>query len=544
MSRSAKRVPKPQTGAIVFPSWRPRRPLQAIVLVTLAVALQSRSARGAECTLRIEKVGPRADSEFGYAVSAAGDVSGDGIPDFAQGSGDARVYWYRGASGSFHRSVSMSGCFGQALALAGDIDADGVPDLLVGNPCAFNPELSRTTGDVTILSGRTGGVLRTSYGIFECAGYGSSVAGGGDVDGDATPDLLVGAPQGSCIPPDLTYVDLLSGADGHFIRWRLSQQPGGALGSSLAFIADLDGDGVADYLIGDAGANSVHVVSGASGQTIRDQTGDGHYGSSLASLGDLDGDGYPDFAVGAWSGRGAVHVYSGVSGALLMSLMGAGPEDSFGTRVEGIGDVSGDGWPDFVVGAPRPLNQSGGSAYVYSGRDGVLLCEIGGGSAGDYLGMSLARIGDLDGDGRSEFEIGAPFASIGGQTFTGRVVVYGVSLGPPLGEARHLELEKSTTSIELHWEPADPGCAGSDYAVYRGTLASLRTGVYDHTPVVCTTGGSTHDVLPPGAEAGEYFLVSVTRLNEEGSLGASSDGAPRPVGTPSCRPFRNPSACP
>ena len=339
----------------------------------------------------------------------------------------------------------------------------------------------------------------------------------------------------------LSYYELLSGADGHFIRWRLGQDYG-ALGRGLAFIGDLDGDGREDYLVGDPAACSVDLLSGV--ERADDTAVSAEVVplvSSVASLGDVDGDGHSDFAVGA-PNRGWVGLYSGGSGALIRSLDDIGYQSGFGSAVVGIGDVSGDGWPDLVVGAPGAFGGKG-AAYVYSGRDDVLLYVVGVERAGERLGSSLARIGDLDGDGRSEFVVGAPYATIGGQTNAGRAVVYGVSYGPPLGEARNLQVEKSLAGIELNWEPAEPGCVGSDYGVYRGTLASLASGLYDHTRVACTTDGSTQFTVPPDAGAGEYFLVSVTHVNEEGDLGATSDGAPRPLGTATCRPFHNTSAC-
>ncbi|MGH7313988.1 MAG: integrin alpha, partial [Candidatus Rokuibacteriota bacterium] len=85
------------------------------------------------------------------------------------------------------------------------------------------------------------------------------------------------------------------------------------------------------------------------------------FGFALTSLGDVDGDGAPDFAVGAPNqnvganvAQGQVLVVSGVSGTILHTLNDPDPQASasFGRALAGTGDVNGDGIPDVAVGAP------------------------------------------------------------------------------------------------------------------------------------------------------------------------------------------------
>ncbi|MEZ4731811.1 MAG: integrin alpha [Caldilineaceae bacterium] len=90
------------------------------------------------------------------------------------------------------------------------------------------------------------------------------------------------------------------------------------------------------------------------GETI----GDG-FGWVGAALGDLDGDGSPDFATtapfyGGASANGKIYVYSGQSGTLLHEAVGV-EGNRLGYSISSTGDVNNDGTPDYIVGSrPRP----------------------------------------------------------------------------------------------------------------------------------------------------------------------------------------------
>src|SRR5262245_50647366 len=92
------------------------------------------------------------------------------------------------------------------------------------------------------------------------------------------------------------------------------------------------------------------------------------FGTSVAIVGDVDGDGFDDFVVGAPAGSGFARVFSGRDRALLFQWNGD-PGDSLGASVSGPGDLDQDGYADVLVGATG----NGTRAIAYSGRDGTVL---------------------------------------------------------------------------------------------------------------------------------------------------------------------------
>jgi hypothetical protein len=132
-----------------------------------------------------------------------------------------------------------------------------------------------------------------------------------------------------------------------------------------------------------------------------------HFGQSVASIGDTNGDGVPDLLVGAWhddpAGRtdaGAATLFSGANGSEIRRHDGGAAFDLFGFALAGAGDVDGDGRADYVIGAY--LADAGANATgrvtMYSGASGAALWSRSG-AVDDLLGYAVAGIGDVNGDG-------------------------------------------------------------------------------------------------------------------------------------------------
>ena len=143
--------------------------------------------------------GDSAGDRFGNSVSSAGDVNGDGFDDLIVGaqnddnngtdSGSARVF--SGADGSVLYNFdgdSAGDLFGGSVSGAGDVNGDGFDDLIVG---AQNDDNNGANGgSARVLSGADGSVLYSFDGEIG-DGFGQSVSGAGDVDGDGFDDLIV-----------------------------------------------------------------------------------------------------------------------------------------------------------------------------------------------------------------------------------------------------------------------------------------------------------------------------------------------------------------
>ena len=388
---------------------------------------------------------------FGFSVSGAGDINGDGFADLIVGApfgddngssntGSARVF--SGFDGSeihtFHGGAAGDE-FGNSVSAAGDVNSDGTPDLIVGAPEADRNGMFNN-GYVQVLSGADGGELHVFNGDQSQDRLGRSVSGAGDVNDDGFEDIIVSVPLDDENGFNTGSARVLSGDDGAKLHEFTGDTAFEKLAGPVSAAGDVNGDGVPDLIVGAPLADSASVFSGDGEGALFEFNGDAgeRFGNSVSGAGDVNGDGFDDLIVGAnvdnnnGLNSGSARVLSGFDGVELFEFVADSERDEFGTSVSHIGDVNDDGFDDLIVGAPGDDNNGfeSGSARVLSGSDGSELFEFNGESADDRFGFSVSGAGDVNGDGIADFIVGAP--NVGGLNNGGYARVFVSQVSNPV----------------------------------------------------------------------------------------------------------------
>ena len=367
------------------------------------------------------------EDNFGRSITNIGDLNNDGVNDIVVGAiydnGDDGLRYgavhimFMNTDGSVSKTVEINSnttngpalsnndYFGYSVANIGDLNGDGISDIVAGangddaggfNRGAIHIMFMNTDGSVSqtveINSNTTNGPALSNYDYF---GY--SVANIGDLNGDGISDIVVGADGDDAGGFNRGAIHIMfmntDGSVSQTVKINGNTPNGPTLndldyfGRSIAYIGDLNGDGISDIVAGadgdDAGGfnrGAIHIMfmntDGSVSQTVKinGNTPNGptlnnqdYFGRSIAYIGDLNGDGTSDIAVGADGddaggfNRGAIHImFMNTDGSVSQTVeingnTTNGPtlnnQDYFGRSIAYIGDLNGDGTSDIAVGA-------------------------------------------------------------------------------------------------------------------------------------------------------------------------------------------------
>jgi hypothetical protein len=407
--------------------------------------------------------------EIGASVSAVGDLNGDGLADLLVGAPNSsststgRAYVVFGktstsavgltalGTGGYTLSGTTAAAFGTSVAGLGDVNGDGLTDLAYGIPgFDSNTTTLKDNGRAIILFGRSTApsFAVTSTDTYEF-GYtgaglsdalGSSVAAAGDFNGDGLADVVfgVGASDVNGTDSGRTYLifgrtdprapgtsgtftnggtltDVAKGVGGFAID---GTNAGDGAGFSAMGVGDVNGDGLADLLIGARGADVNGLVDAGRSYVVFGKTG-----STIASV--------------------ALSDIAGGSGGFVINGQCAG--DASGYKVAAAGDLNGDGLADMLISANAADTAGGadaGRTYVVFGTSKTAAIElsavatgrggfvIDGTNGSDMSGASVAAAGDINGDGLADLIVSSTQADPAGKSNAGiTYVIFGATGG-------------------------------------------------------------------------------------------------------------------
>jgi len=450
------------------------------------VVAQSPGGRGVQIA---QESGAAIGDNFGQDCALLGDLNGDGFSEWLVGAPlvfnsqvgrTGAAFVFSGADGTVlyeYHSTTLNDNFGTVVEGFGDLDRDGVNDFAI---------TGLLSGTVHVYSGASGVEMFTVVGD-PVERFGWSLASAGDLNHDGHDDFLVGAYFANTGFEKEGAVYAYSGADGTELLRIEGQVPYAQLGFAIDGGEDIDGDGVPDFLISsfleddgmrfDVGA--IRIYSGVHGGELLSIAGveaDAGMGESVSFLSDLNRDGIPEVLSGTSNTcpntleAGSAFVHCGATGDLIHRIDGFEFEQGFGKTCASIGDLTGDGFPDFAIGSLRASNPDGvedvGRVDIYSGRDARLVHSIYGENPFDGLSRGLDGGHDVNGDGKPDIIASAPqdFLFLSQE---GTAVVYGYDSFIEIDQAELSVSQGGTTTVQLKFPPSE---ANKGYAL----LASLR----------------------------------------------------------------------
>ena len=417
------------------------------------------SASGLQLASPVAVESNQLDAEFGGAVSAAGDVNGDGYSDVIIGAylydngqvDEGAAFIYLGSSTGLQvpaadtlENDSAGSWFGFDVTNVGDVNGDGFAE--VGMSALMYSSGQMQEGAVYVYEGSASGVESAPSFAYESnmlgGRLGNRVSSCGDMNGDGYADFMATTIRYTNPSPSEGAVYFFEGSANGLnptpVQVLESNQNSANMGSAAACVGDVNGDGLSDVAVGvflydnpEINEGVVWVYHGATDglsslpSLLEVNQPGARMGQSGASAGDVNGDGYDDLVIGAdlydnpTTNQGAAFVYygseSGVSNIPDAILQGTVGNARFGSSVDAAGDVNGDGYADIIIGAPSYTGGQVGEGAVYifhgsaSGINTTPAVVFESNVNGAQMGNSVAGIGDVNGDGYADVAWGGWF---------------------------------------------------------------------------------------------------------------------------------------
>lgn len=459
---------------------------------------------------------------FGYSVSTAGDVNGDGYADVIVGApmwdgadmqqNEGAIWIFHGGSTGINTTAERyieggqaNANFGSSVSFAGDVNRDNYADVIVGAPGYTNTTVYGQ-GKVFVYHGSASGIGTTANWVAVNTGarasMGWSVAAAGDVNGDRYADVIVGAPEypnGDKLNAGNAFVwhGSSSGVNGDVdgnpanSAWQyLYLGAGSKFGWSVSSAGDINGDSYSDVIVASPfwsltddeqqGWTSVFLGS-SSGLDDFDQGWDHGvepydlFGYSVAFAGDVNGDGYGDMIVGA---PGADNVYSQEGRAVIWYghtpwvdqntdwfAWGGNDGIRFGSVVATAGDINGDGYSEVIIVANPGDEHDLGLIRMYAGGPQATQETASWNKQGNqedmYFGFAVNSAGDVNGDGFSDIIIGAPHYD-NGQPNEGVIFIYQGTESGPQSSGYYFMKESDLAGAQFGFSVASAGDVDRD----------------------------------------------------------------------------------